>query len=196
MKFKKLSKEKQKQLLGVAVLTLAVLAAMGHFLIQGGYRKLSQLEQKKQDAEIKLEKMVKTVEQSSTVEATFKETEALLGEKEKGMASGDLYSWMHSTLRRFQRNYDNKAFDIPQIGAVTQPEDVDLLPSFPYKQTSVSVAGTGYYHDIGRFIADFENSFPLMRVVNLSLDLNSTPSASDRDKLAFRMDIVALVKPQ
>jgi hypothetical protein len=85
--------------------------------------------------------------------------------------------------------------EIPQISPVSNPEAVNLIPRFPYKQATLSIGGIAHYHDLGRFIADFENSFPLMRVLNLSLDLNPTPTASDRDKLAFKMDIVTLVKP-
>ena len=192
MNFKKLSKEKRKQLAGVVALTIAVLAALGYFLIRGGYDKLTQLEQKKIAAQAKLEQMQKSVERAKTVEAAFTETQQVLTEKEKGMASGDLYSWMHSTIRKFSRNYK---VEIPQIGSVSTPTDVNLLPKFPYKQATLNVAGTAYYHELGRFVADFENSFPLMRIVNLTLELNPTPTANDRDKLAFRMDVVTLVKP-
>lgn len=192
MNFKKLSKEKRKQLFGVVALTLAVLAALGYFLIRGGYENLTQLEQKKIAAAAKLEQMQKSVERAKTVEAVFNETQQALAEKEKGMASGDLYSWMHSTLRKFQRAYK---VEIPQIGSVGTPTDVNLIPKFPYKQATLSVAGTAYYHELGRFVADFENTFPLMRIVNLSMELNPTPSANERDKLAFKMDIVTLVKP-
>jgi len=192
MNFKKLSKEKRKQLAGVVALTIAVLAALGYFLIRGGYDKLTQLEQKKITAQAKLEQMQKSVERAKTVEAAFTETQQVLTEKEKGMASGDLYSWMHSTIRKFSRNYK---VEIPQIGSVSTPTEVNLLPKFPYKQATLNVAGTAYYHELGRFVADFENSFPLMRIVNLTLELNPTPTANDRDKLAFRMDVVTLVKP-
>jgi hypothetical protein len=192
MNFKKLSKEKRKQLAGVVALTIAVLAALGYFLIRGGYDKLTQLEQKKIAAQAKLEQMQKSVERAKTVEAAFTETQQVLTEKEKGMASGDLYSWMHSTIRKFSRNYK---VEIPQIGSVSTPTDVNLLPKFPYKQATLNMAGTAYYHELGRFVADFENAFPLMRIVNLTLELNPTPTANDRDKLAFRMDVVTLVKP-
>lgn len=192
MNFKKLSKEKRKQLFGVVALTLAVLAALGYFLIRGGYQNLALLEQKKIAAAAKLEQMQKSVERAKTVETVFLETQQALAEKEKGMASGDLYSWMHSTLRKFQRGYK---VEIPQIGSVGQPADVNLIPKFPYKQATLSVAGTAYYHELGRFVADFENTFPLMRIVNLTMELNPTPTANERDKLAFKMDVVTLVKP-
>jgi len=192
MNFSKLSKEKKKQLAGVVAMTVAVLAALGYFLIQGGYQNLSKLEEKKVTAQGKLDQMQMAVKRTKEVESIYNETLRALGTQEAGMATGDLYSWMHSTLRKFQRSYK---VEIPQISPVTAATDVDLIPKFPYKQATLSVAGSAYYHDLGRFIADFENAFPLMRIANLSLDLNSTPTAGERDKLAFKMDIVTLVKP-
>ena len=34
-----------------------------------------------------------------------------------------------------------------------------------------------------------------MRVVNLTLDVDPSPGASEREKLSFKMDIITLVKP-
>jgi hypothetical protein len=67
--------------------------------------------------------------------------------------------------------------------------DVDLIPNFPYKQVKFSLTGTAYYHDLGKFIADLENNFPHIRVVNLAIGSNG-----DSELLSFRVDIVALVK--
>ncbi len=192
MKFSKLSKEKRQHLVLVVVGTAAILGLLGYFLIKGGYDKLSALGQKRKTATEKLEQMQRTVQRTREIEASFQQASDALAEKETGMATGDLYSWMQGSLRRFQRNYN---VDIPQIGTVSTPENVNCLASFPYKQASLTVAGTGYYHDLGRFIADFENTFPLMRVMNLNLDLSPTPTSAERDKLAFKMDIITLVKP-
>ena len=192
MKFSKLPKEKRQHLVLVVVVTVAILGLLGSYLIKGGYQKISAMEQKKKTAEEKLAQMQKTVQRAKEIEATYQQTADALTEKESGMATGDLYSWMQSNLRRFQRSYK---VEIPQIGSVGTPEDVSILTKFPYKQATVSIAGTAYYHDLGRFIADFENSFPLMRIMNLSLNLSPSATAADRDKLAFKMDIVTLVKP-
>jgi Tfp pilus assembly protein PilO len=183
MKFSKLSKEKKQHLLLVVVGTAAILAGLGFFLIKGGYDKLAVLRQKTKAAEEKLDQMQKTVQRTKEIETVYQQTSD---------ATGDLYSWMQGSLRRFQRGYK---VEIPQIGAVSAPENVNCLPKFPYKQATLSISGTACYHDLGRFIADFENAFPLMRVLNLNLDLNPTPTAADRDKLAFKLDIVTLVKP-
>jgi len=192
MKFSKLPKEKKQHLIIAIVTTLAVVGGLANFLIVGGNSKLAALEKKKLVAIEKLDQMQKSVKRSKEIEDSFNQSTDALASKESGMATGDLYSWMQGSLRKFQRNYK---VEIPQISPISQPETVNLIPKFPYKQAFLSVAGTAYYHDLGRFIADFENEFPLMRVVNLSLDLNPTPTAADRDKLAFKMDIITLIKP-
>jgi Tfp pilus assembly protein PilO len=71
--------------------------------------------------------------------------------------------------------------------------DMTMLPNFPYKQASMTVAGKAHYHDLGRFLADFENRFPHIRILNLGLDVDGNPQ--EVEMLAFRMDIVTLVKP-
>ena len=73
--------------------------------------------------------------------------------------------------------------------------DVNLLPDFPYKQATFTVAGTARFHDFGRFLADFENEFPHVRVVNLSLDANTPAGGEDAETLNFKMEIVTLIKP-
>ena len=187
----KISKEKQRQLALVVIATIAILGTLGYFFIKGGYDKLSALEQKKIAAREKLEQMQNATQCSKEVEKIFNDTRLSLTEKETSMATGDLYSWMFTTLRRFQKSYK---VEIPQISPVTEG-DVNLLPKFPYQQATVFVAGTAHYHELGRFIADFENTFPYMRISNLTLDLNSTPTQGEYEKLAFKMEIISLVKP-
>jgi len=81
--------------------------------------------------------------------------------------------------------------DIPDIGH-PDVETMDLLPSFPFKQVKFTITGKAYYHDLGKFIADFENTFPHIRVVNLQLQPDQA-NGSD-EKLSFKMEVIALVK--
>ena len=71
--------------------------------------------------------------------------------------------------------------------------EMPMIPSFPYKQASVQVQGSAYYYDLGKFLADFENHFPYMRLQNLVLEPGG--GGEDREKLSFHMDIITLVKP-
>ena len=187
----KMSKEKQKQLALVVISSVAILGSLGYFLISGGYDKLAALDQKKIAATENLQKMNDATKRAKEAEKAFNDTSESLAEKENSMATGDLYSWMFTSIRRFQKSY---RVEIPQISPVVTTE-VNLLPKFPYQQATVSVGGMAHYHELGRFIADFENAFPYMRISNLSLDLSSTTAPSDYEKLAFKLEITSLVKP-
>jgi hypothetical protein len=192
MNLKKIPKEKQKQLVLVALLTLGAMAGVGFGLVKYQYTQLAKFEQKKAQTAKKLGEMRQTIRNSSKVEAQLVEARAALAEQEADMASGDLYSWMITTLRRFKASYKVEIPAFSPIGPVT---DMNMLPNFPYKQAALTVGGTAYFHDFGKFLADFENQFPHVRVVNLSLDANAAPGPEEAETLSFKMEIVTLVKP-
>jgi hypothetical protein len=183
-------KEKRNQLLLVAIITGAVMVLIGLTFINPQLQTLSKIKANKRAAQAKLQQINDTIKHMDAAESELAAVSNALSHAEEDMASGDIYSWTYDTIRRFKVPYQ---VDIPQIG---QPElsDVDLLPNFPYKQVKFTVNGTAYYHDFGKFIAAFENTFPHIRIVNLTMD--PVPSGPDgsTEKLSFRMDIVALIK--
>ncbi len=184
----KLSKDKRNQLALVLVCTLAVIAMMWFELIRPRYAVLTQVVASQSVAEKKLDGIQTAIKHANTTAAELTNVTQTLSEAEKDMASGDLYSWTYNTIRLFKARYQ---VDIPEIG---HPDvgPVDLFSSFPFKQVKFTVTGTAYYHDLGKFIADFENTYPHIRVVNLQLQ----PANADDggEKLSFKMDIIALVK--
>jgi hypothetical protein len=122
---------------------------------------------------------------------------------ESAMASGDMYSWIILTMNSFKENGGYKV-EIPQFSREV-PSDVGLLAKFPYRAAVFHVRGTAFFHDFGRFVADFENNFPYMRIQNIDLEpatssvannanANSSPD-DNREKLSFKMEIVTLVNP-
>jgi Tfp pilus assembly protein PilO len=183
----KLSKAKRSQLVIVFVVTVAILALIGFGLIRSQYSSLSKIEREKADADRQLQSVKKAINDADPVAMELAETTTALQHAEEDMASGDLYSWTYDTIRHFKQQYKVEIPDIghPVIG------NVELLPSFPYKQIQFSITGTAYYHDLGKFIADFENFFPHSRMVNLMIE---TTTGDNTEKLAFRMDIISLVK--
>lgn len=186
----KISKEKRNQLILVGLVTVGVLAGLWFGLIRAQQLKLEQLSERKQAADRKLKLVRETIENAGQIEASLQECSAKLAKVEEGMASGDVYAWAINTLRQFKMGY---RVEIPQFSQIDGPKDVNLIPNFPYKQATMTIGGTAAFHDFGTFLADFENKFPHCRVLNLNLEPAS--SATDREKLSFRMDIVALVKP-
>lgn len=187
-----LSADKKQKLILVAVLT-GVAIALIWFLLIGTLQdhialkltKARETADKIADAQKKLAQTAATEEKLATA------TRKLATTEDEGMASGDLYFWIINTINRFKLAY---RVDIPVF---SQPEEIKatLLPDFPYKSVRYNVRGSAYYHDLGRFLAAFENSQPYLFVQNLEVLPSETVQHDEPEKLNFRMDIVALVKP-
>jgi hypothetical protein len=184
-------REKRKQLILALVSTVVLLAVIFLGLIRPQYDAISKTNVKITDAKGKLQSVEDTIKQADATSLQLSDANLTLSHSESDMASGDIFLWTVDTLRRFKADYK---VEIPTTGQPTM-SDVDLLGRFPYKQLRVTVSGTAFYHDLGKFISDFENQFPHIRVVNLIIEPASDASGSNAEKLAFRMDIIALIKP-
>ncbi len=189
---KKLSKEKQQHLLLVLLCTAGAIAGLALLLIKPQYHSRTKLAEQKVQAEQKLEQIKKAIAMADQVESQLVDSKKQLAAIEETMASGDLYSWAINTIRQFKLDY---RVDIPQFSQIDGPRDVTMLAKFPYKQATLTIGGTAHYHDLGRFLADFENQFPYMRVLNLNLEPTSGLVSNEKDRLSFKLEIAALVKP-
>ena len=190
MNWSKLPKEKRKNLVLVVLVTLAILAGLGFGLIRPQYNSLQRLAGDKVKAEKQYQQMQAAVQHADQLVAELNWAKTALGTMEKDVASGDLYSWVISTLRSFKVPYQ---VDLPSFSPIGPRSPMSLIPNFPYEQASITVAGRAHFHDFGRFVADFENQFPHIRVLNLDLDLDTV--STQPEMLSFKMDIVTLVKP-
>ena len=188
----KLSAEKRKQLVLVALVATAAVAGIAYGLIKPEYQRRARLVESRKSAEQRLEQMKQTIENADQIEAQLCDTKKQLEKIEEGMATGDLYSWAINTIRQFKLAYK---LDIPQFSQIDGPRDMSMLAGFPYKQASVGIGGTATYYELGRFVSDFENQFPYARLSNLTLEPVAGVGSGDREKLSFKVQITALVKP-
>jgi hypothetical protein len=189
---KRLPPAKRNQLIMVIVTTLGLISLVYFLLIQPQKEGNQKLAHDTNDKMTELDTIKKSIKQAELIDANLISTTQLLEHAEDDVVTGDVYGWIYDTIRRFKSTYH---VDIPNIG---QPaiSDVDIIPGFPYRQVRVSLSGTAYYHDLGKFIADFENNFPHIRMVNLSIEPgNGAGPGTGGEKLTFRLDVVALVKP-
>ncbi len=185
--------QKRKQLIFVSLATLLILAAAYHYMIRAQQQNLSGISESKQKAQQRLDLIKREIAASASFEKQLDQGQEQLNKLENGMCSGDLYSWSINMIRDFKVPY---RIDIPQFSQIDGPRDMTLIPRFPYKQASLSVAGSGQFQELGRFIADFENRFPLMRIQNLVLEPETAGSGNaSNEKLSFKMNVVMLVKP-
>jgi hypothetical protein len=186
-----LSKEKRNQLFLVILMTSCVVAGLWFGLIRFQQAKLEQLALSTKTAEQRLEQVRQSIETADVVEVKLGEAAKRLAAIESSMASGDLYAWTINTLRTFKVGYK---VEIPQFSQIDGPKEMNMLAGFPYKQANMTISGTALYSDLGKFVADFENQFPYMRVLNLSLEPIPAMNGSEKERLTFRMEIATLVK--
>jgi Tfp pilus assembly protein PilO len=191
MNFRKLSKEKRNELVLVILVTLMAVVGLYFGLLRHQNDSLNRLAEKRTAASTKLKLVLDAIRRTDAIKADLDTAKSALTSAEKDVASGDLYSWVINSLRQFKAPYK---VEIPQFSQLGQPTEVNVLADFPYKQATLTVAGSAHFHDLGRFLADFENQFPHVRLLNLSLDVNAPSINVAPETLSFKMDIVTLVK--
>jgi Tfp pilus assembly protein PilO len=187
----KLSKEKKSQLALVSVMIAVIATGLYMGLIRYQQAKLRSLDVEKSKVVKKLKNISESSSNRTKVEADLVEIAKELSRREDHMASGDLYASLVNSIRKFKLSYE---VDIKQFSS-KGAGPLDVIPKFPYEQFTVTIMGSAYYHDLGKFIADFENQFESSRVLNLELLADSAGEVNNQEKLNFRMDVVSLVKP-
>ncbi len=202
---KNLPKEKRNQIILVALGTAIILAGLWQGLVRAQQNKLKAIALATADQEHKVSNAQRLVTSTAQIQKDLGKVAEKLKTIENEMASGDMYSWIIQTLNNFLTTHNfrtNNAVEIPQFSREVTGE-VGLFPKFPYRAATFNVRGTAYFHDFGKFVADLENTYPFLRVQNLELEpavgnptaSNVAAGSSDSEKLAFKMEIVALVNP-
>lgn len=193
MSLSKLPKEKRDKVIMVWLLVLMIVAAWSFVVLKWQLDLKHNAKQVLEKSRIQHEGMTKALKRKDQIAQEDEEAGNKLAALESKMVSGDPFSSINTTLREFKQGRD---VDLPQISQPSIAEN-QLLPKFPYRQASVTVAGSGFYHDIGLFIADFENQFHFARIINLDITAGSSAAATPQDqgKLSFKMDIIFLMKP-
>lgn len=195
---KQLSPEKKQHLVAVAMGTLMALGLIYFFLIRSAQGSLAKMQASIAEAEKKYTDAAKLVKTADAEEEKLTRREEQLAAVESGMVTGDANLWIRLTYEKFRTQAPYKVeipnFPPPGMG------DMTMIPEFPYKSATYRVSGSAYYHDLGKFLAEFENYFPYLRVLNLDLGPEESNAATsvagdDREKLVFNFEVAALVKP-
>ena len=197
---KNLSKEKRDQLILVVITTIALVVGIYLGLVKLQRRSLERIAYETAEQQTKVGNADRLVKSRAEFEKALETNVEKLKTIEQDMASGDMYSWIIMTINRFRAD---RKIDIPQFSREVATE-VNVLPKFPYKAALFNIRGTAHFHDLGKFIADFENTFPYIRIQNIDMEpatqtaANSTGTTGESDKsekVAFKMELVALINP-
>lgn len=180
-----LSKEKKQQLAFVAMITLVIVAGIWFGLINSQKLSLADAQKRTAAARDKVAAAEKLIKRTDELQDELAKVQGQLSLREDTMASGDLYQWILSRIITVTtgRPLNNFNADPPKL------VDAMLLPKFPYRAASYPVRISGYYHDLGRFIADLENEFPFARIQNV--EVTPTPGQVG-EKLNLNFEFVSL----
>ena len=194
----KLPKDKRDKIILISMGTAVACAAIWFLVINAQRATLVTVRKEAEKAREQLTRGEATVKTQAAVQQQFDEASLALKTREAGMAvPNDMYFWFIQTLNGFRAEHK---VEIPQFGRET-PAEVTCLPKFPYQAATFTVRGTAYYHDFGKFLADFENAFPYIRVQNIDLEPAAVETGAPgevrrvRETLGFKMDLLTLVRP-
>jgi ribosomal protein S20 len=200
-----LPRDKKTRIILVAGVAAVLCGGLWFGVIQSRNAVLAGASSRLRKAQDRLTEAQKWLENSDEIKSEMETALKRLEEMEAQMpkANDDLFAKSYAMLDKA------KAGHVVEIREVTRPEkkegekkkDVGLFANFPYDASVFSVSGVAHYHDFGKFLADFENDHPYCRVQNITLGTVLEAGAEGatgrlgKEKLAFRMDIVALIKP-
>jgi Tfp pilus assembly protein PilO len=187
----KLSKAQKDQMIGIAAGTVAVVALLWFFGVAAKQDELSKTEKNTAHMRDTLSAAEAKIRQGEDIAAQLQARVQLLEKREAMLASNiDPYSWIISTINPFIQSRKGVNFY-----HYSQPDitDVGIIPDFPYKWATFHLEGTGYYHDLGKFFSDLENTFPYFRVQNLVVSAN-TSAGGEAEKLSVAFELVVPIK--
>jgi len=190
---KNLPKEKRDRLIIVAVASIIAAVAVWYLLVRSQQSSAESLAKKITDQKAKVSGAERLVATTKELKSNLSAASQKLTSIEETMASGDMYAWVIQTVGRFGAE---RKVEIPQFSREVTT-DIGMFPKFPYKAAAFNVRGSAYYHDLGQFLADFENSFPYARIQNLEIEPGavSASGTAETEKLSFRLEIVTLINP-
>lgn len=190
----KLPKDKRDRLILVILGAIVVTAGLYYGLISWQRTSLKGLQQKAAAAAAKADQAERLLKSADLVYAELEQNRMELQRIEEGMApENNVYAWIVNTLSTFRLTRHGSV----TISSFSQPEvgGMQMIPEFPYQGARFLIACTAEYTEIGRFIADFENSFPYARIQSLDLEpLPGNPAGSDGQKLAVKLEAIAPVR--
>lgn len=191
-----LPKAKRDHLILVAIATVGIISALILFVGDSQSAELKRTQLKTENIRSKLGQADKLSREEPQIQQRLQKASKDLAEREAMLApERDTYAWFLQNLAQFISVH--RGAGVTPAG-ISQPEigDATLLPKFSYKTATFHVKANGYFHDVGRFIADLETQFPYARVQNVEMLRGSSGGPnSDPEKLASTFDIVMLMQP-
>jgi hypothetical protein len=180
---KNLTKEKRDKLVIVGLASGFLLVGIWQFLIVPEFEAQNQLRLVKEKTRSTLRAMENGIKSVSLVEHELALRLPELEQMEIGIGSGDPPLWSSAAFDLIRHTYTNVEFLSSSQVVGPETNRWSILPEFPYKQVAFAISGRAYYAELGRFVAEFENQFPTMRLMNFEISaVAATPANIPSDR--------------
>lgn len=171
---------------------VSVLGILYGLLVRPQWVELETLRAEASNLALEVTRSRHAAEQAQAARQDMLGTSNTLAQIEARMVTGDAYLWVVKTFERFQNTHDIRfnEIDPPELGKN------QLLPPVPHQAARVTVSGSAAYHEFGKFLADFENTFPFARLDDLELQAPGSRggTAPENEQLRFKMAVSVLMK--
>ncbi len=188
----KLSKTQRDQLLAIIIGTVTLMAILWYLGVRTKQAELTRTEKKTAQMLDTLTRAENVMRRGQEIADRLQAHTAVLDKREATLAPDrDAYYWIISTMNPFIVSRKGV-----HLNRASQPDvtEAGLIPGFPYKWATFHMEVTGFYNEVGKFLADLENDFPYFRVQNLVISVN-TAAGVEPETLGFTFDLVVPVKP-
>jgi hypothetical protein len=165
----KLSKDKRDKFILTCLAFIGATGILYTFVLGAQKDTLAGLNKQILIGRDKLGKAERLLKNKATIEADLQAHQQVLTTREQSLApQGQYYYWFLKLMDQFR---EQERLNSTFITDITQPEfnDAGLVANIQYKAASFGLRLNGQYQEIGRFIADLENTFPYFRVQNVRM---------------------------
>ena len=196
----KLSKDKRDKLILTLIGVVGVIAVIYFFVLSDMKDERSLLSTKVTSTRDKIDKAERILKRQQHFNEEMAQLRGALNARQAHMPRpGEDHVWFLRIIEDRRGTYN---LDISEIRN-PEPWEPGILPNFPFRGVAFNVTLIGAYTDFGRFLADFENTYPFMRVQLMSVSPDMQLGApgtgqlpQSSGKLRFNFRVVSLIKTQ
>lgn len=209
----KLSKDKRDKLILIILFSVGISAVLYYLVIMVQQEMIADFATRTANRQAKLDQAEGIKKRRERFHENLAEQRKILNAKQADMPRPDQdHLWFINLMEERRRIY---GLNVEEV-RTPEPTMAGVLPEFPFRAVALSVTMSGRFTDFGRFLADFENSFPYMRVELTSITPEVRSRVTERapgaapqtateisalppppegtDRLRFNFRVIALLK--
>lgn len=207
-----MNKEKQKQMGIIIGVALLLGGLIWYYIIGGQNARLAKVEEALADLDNQIQRAERSKRLAPARQAELNALREEIAQVESQMIPAEQLNgnkWLLDLVNRFIQ----KKYAVTPTRLSSEPmkgKQFVIVPKFAYSGAAYDLELRGFFHEFGRFLADFETSFPYIRVHDIHMSPLATPSAAigpaadlpeslmnsiDREQLRISLKLVVLFKP-